>query len=289
MKSAIIFSVAASVLALAASPAFAKDPEVRIKDAVARVAVIVEDRADVAVEIERGRSSLPALEVRRIGDRVEIDGQLNGRSRINNCRSGDNPRQAGDGASVEVRGVGRVALSDAPLIVIRSPRDVNVSAGSAVFGSIGRGASSVDLTSGGCGDWDVANTDGPVEITIGGSGDVRMGSSRSLDATLGGAGSLSTGATGNLDLTIGGSGEARIAGVNGPVDVTIGGAGEVDILRGNAPSFDVTIGGSGDVDFGGTAGDVSVTIAGSGDVSVARATGRISRTVMGSGDLNIGR
>lgn len=293
MKAILLSAVA---IAAIAGPAFAKDPGVEIEHAVARVVVIVEDRADVGVEIEQGSSRLPALRVERRGDTVRIDGGLSRRvagvnmgDRINNCRSGPDDSRPGQGASVEVRDIGRVNLEDAPLIVIRSPRRVEVASGGAVFGSIGRGASSIDLTSGGCGDWVVANTDGRIEAALGGSGALRLGTSQSLDVALGGSGELTAGATGELDLAMGGSGEALIAQVNGDADIAIGGSGEVAIRNGRVPNLSISIGGSGDVDFGGVAGDVDVSIAGSGDIRVAEATGSVSRSIVGSGDIRIGR
>lgn len=264
--------IAAAVLSV---PAQAKaSPEVEIRNAVARVVVIVEDRADVAVEVTQGNTRLPALQVRRRGDEIQIDGGLGGRrfnDAIRNCRSGPaDARQPGDGASVEVRDLGRINVSDAPLIIVRSPRDVKVSAGSAVFGAVGRGARSVELSNGGCGDWVVANTDGALDLSLGGSGDIRTGTSRSLEASLGGSGTIRAGATGDLDLSLGGSGQAWVAGVNGEVDIAIGGSGEVSIPRGHAQTFEVAI-------------------AGSGDIRIAEVTGTVSRSIVGSGDIRIGR
>ena len=299
MKAILLSAAAAAALTAAvAGPAMARSgPEVEIEHAVARVVVIVEDRADIGVEIEQGASRLPALRVERSssGD-VRIDGGLGRRlagvrmgDSIRNCRSGPDRTRPGQGASVEVRNLGRIDLDDAPLIVIRSPREVNIEAGSAVFGSIGRGATSVELGNGGCGDWVIANTDGAVEASMGGSGELTVGTSRSLQANLGGSGRLTAGATGALDLNMGGSGEAMIAEVGGDTDIAIGGSGEVIIRRGRAPNLEIAIGGSGDVDFGGVAGDVSVSIAGSGDIRVAEATGVVSRSIVGSGDIRIGR
>ena len=293
MKIILLSAVAAAAIA---GPALAKDPQVEIEHAVARVVVIVEDRADIGVEIQQGASRLPALRVDRHGYTVHIDGGLGRRlagfrvgDSIRDCRSGPDRTRPGQGASVEVRNLGRINLDDAPLIVIRSPRSVNIDAGGAVYGSIGRGATSVDMGNGGCGDWVIANTDGPVDASMGGSGELTVGTSRSLEAALGGSGRLTAGATGRLDLSMGGSGEAMIAQVDGDTDIAIGGSGEVAIRRGRIPNLDVSIGGSGDVDFGGTAGDVSVSIAGSGDIRIAEATGSISRSVVGSGDIRIGR
>ena len=293
MKVILLSAVAVAAIA---GPALAKDPQVEIEHAVARVVVIVEDRADIGVEIEQGASRLPALRVERRGDEVRIDGGLGRRiaglrvgDSIRNCHSGPDRTRPGQGASVEVRDIGRVNLEDAPLIVIRSPRNVNIDAGGAVFGSIGRGAASVDVGNGGCGDWVVANTDGPVSASSAGSGAMIIGTSRSLEASVVGSGEMTAGATGRVDLSIGGSGSAAIAEANGDTDISIGGSGEVAIRRGRIPNLDIAIGGSGDIDFGGTAGDVSVSIAGSGDVRIAEATGSVSRSVAGSGDIRIGR
>lgn len=293
ITSAVIAAAAATVMA---APAFAKDgPEVEIRHAVARVAVIVEDRTDIAVEVEQGASGLPAIQVTRVGNEVRIDGGLRRRGFLNrsdgirNCRSGpENAQRPGDGASVEVRDHGRINLSDAPLIVIRTPREVNLSTSGAVFGSVGRGATSVDLGSAGCGDWNVANTDGPVSLSIAGSGDMRAGTSASLDVNIAGSGSASAGATRGLDASIAGSGDVSVARVDGSIDVSIAGSGDVVVRAGDSPNVDISILGSGDVNFGGVAGDVDISLAGGGDVNIARATGSVSRSVAGSGDIRIG-
>ena len=315
MKPVIIPAIAA-VAALAASvPAFAQQapgPEVEIEHTVARVAVVVEDRTDIAVEIEQGSSGLPVVRVTRDGANVRIDGGLssrsflNRRSSIRNCRSGAEGGQPGANASVEVRNVGRVNLSDAPLIVIRTPRNVNVEASGAVFGSVGRGAASVELHTSGCGNWNVANTEGPVSLGIGGSGDIRAGTSSSMDVEIGGSGSVTLGATGDLDISIGGSGsivaatarglevaiggsgDVAVARIDGPLDVSIAGSGDVLVRGGTSPDVSVSMLGSGDVTFNGVAGDVDVSIMGGGDVTISRATGSVSRSIAGGGDVRIG-
>lgn len=289
MKTLIAASVSAVALTAlaAAAPASAKDVEIR--NAVARVVVIPEDRTDIAVEIESGTADLPALQVRRIGNDVRIDGDL-GRNDIRNC-SGERAgaTQPGDGASVEVRRRGRIELSAAPLVVIRTPRDVEVSAGSGVYGSIGRGASSIELGSGGCGGWTVANTSGRMRLAVGGSGSVRAGSSGRLSASVGGSGSIAAGATRDLEVAVGGSGSVNVARVDGTAEVSIGGSGDVVVRAGDTSRFEVAIGGSGDVNYGGTTRDLKVAIAGSGDVRVGAATGSVERAVVGSGTVVIGR
>ena len=295
MKSGLsVAAAAALVAACAAAPAMAD--EVEIRNAVARVIVIVEDRSDVGVEVTQGNSRLPRIDVQRRGGEVRIDGGLRrggvfgSSDGIRNCSSGPaNARQPGEGAVVEVRDLGRIRLEDAPLIVLRTPRDVDVSAGGAVYGAVGRGARSVELGSGGCGDWSVANTVGAVALSVGGSGSIRAGTSRSLDAKVGGSGSISAGATRDLNAAVGGSGSILVARVDGDGDISIGGSGDVTVRDGRMNELSVAIGGSGDVRYGGATRDLNVAIAGSGDVNIGAATGQVSRTVVGSGSVNIGR
>lgn len=295
MKTALIAAAAVATLTgLAAAPASAA--EVEIRNAVARVVVIVEDRQDVGVEVTQGGSRLPAIHVRREGGDVKIDGglrrsgMLGSNDGIRSCNSGrSDAAQPGQGATVEVRDLGRVRLEDAPLIVLRTPRDVDVSASGAVFGSVGRGARSVELNNGGCGNWNIANVDGDLELGLGGSGTIRAGTSRSLDASVGGSGSIAAGPTGRLKAAVGGSGNVDVASVNGRGELSIGGSGGVNVRQGRMDKLSVAIGGSGDVRYGGATRDLDVAIAGSGSVRVASATGSVSRSVVGSGTLHIGR
>ncbi len=296
MKFALLAAVATTAIAAgAAAPAMAQDVEIR--HAVARVIVIVEDRTDIGVEVTQGNSRLPPVQVRRNGRDVKIDGGLrrggflnSGSDGVRNCNSGPaNARQPGEGATVEVRSIGRIRMEDAPLIVLRTPRDVDVDASGAVFGAIGRGARSIELGNGGCGAWNVANTDGDMSLSVGGSGAIRAGSSRALEANVGGSGSIVAGETGALEANVGGSGNITVARISGPAEVAIGGSGDVRIRDGNTPSLDVSIGGSGSVDYGGATRDLDVSIAGSGDVRVRSATGHVSRAIIGSGDVIIGR
>lgn len=288
MKTAAFAATAAALgLTALAAPAWAS-PDVEIRNAVARVAVVVEDRADVAVEVEQGAANLPAVKVSRRGDRVIVDGDL-GRNAIRQCRSGPaSATRPGQGASVEVRNHGRIEVANAPLIVIRTPRAVEVEAGGAVFGSIGRGATSVDLGSAGCGGWVVANVDGALSIAVAGSGDVRAGTSRQLEVSIAGSGDVSTAGTGAAEVSIAGSGDVSIASVNGNFEASIAGSGNVAVRGGRADRFEVSIAGSGDVDFNGPANSAEVNLMGGGDVNIGSVSGTVERNVMGGGRLNIG-
>ncbi len=291
MKS-LLTTAAVAVLALgaAAAPAAAKEAsEVRVRNAVARMVVIVENRADTVVEVQQGSAGLPALRVTRSGDELRIDGGL-GRNAIRNCRSGAAGGQPGEGASVEVRGQGQVNVSSAPLIVVRTPSrvDVEIKDNSAVFGAIGRGASSVSLASAGCGDWTIANTEGEIELALAGSGDIRLGSSRSLEVSLAGSGNVSSGATRSLEANIAGSGDISVARLDGPLDANIAGSGDITVAGGAVGQVSANIVGSGDVAVRGPVAGVSANVMGSGDVVVQSVSGSVERHVMGSGRVRVG-
>jgi len=301
----IVATAAATLAALAiAAPASAKPgdgPSVEIRDAVARVVVIVEDRADVAVEIEQGSTDLPRVQVRRREDGdVLIDGGLGGNriagirvggDGVRNCQSGpEAARQPGEGASVEVRRLGRIEVSTAPLIVVRTPRQVEVDVHSgAIYGTVGRGATSVEVGNGGCGDWTVANVDGPLSLNLAGSGDYRAGSSARLEVNILGSGNVVAGATGGLESNIMGSGNIDVARVDGAAEANIMGSGDILVRGGAASRFEANIMGSGDIEFRGTAASAEGNVMGSGDIRLAAVTGSIERSTPGSGNVIVGR
>lgn len=289
MRTVLLLS--AAVLAVSASAAAAKpaqETRVEVRDAVARVVVIVEDRSDVAVEVSHGGADLPRLTTRRRGATLIVDGGV-GRGRIRNCHSQGPAEQPGQNASAEVRGVGRVALTDAPLVVIRSPREVQVETNGAVFGAVGRGASSIALEAGGCGDWNVANVDGALTVSLAGSGDVRTGSSRSLRVSVAGSGDVAAGRTGDASVSVAGSGDVRLARVDGDFNASIAGSGDVRVAAGDGGRFRASIAGSGDVQFHGVVRDAEVNIVGSGDVRVGGVSGQTRRSIVGSGEFRVGR
>lgn len=269
-----LFAAAATALCAGAAQA----ASVEIKDAVARVTVVPENRNDIRVEILRTNGQLP-LQVRTMGDRTIVDGDLD--RKIRSCRGGDHP-------VVTVRGVGDIAWNDMPQVVIRTPRDVHVDADGAVFGSVGRSAS-LDLGNAGCGDWTVANVEGQMKLSQAGSGDARTGASGSAKIRIAGSGDVATGPVrGGLDVNIAGSGGVGVAAIAGPLEVHIAGSGDVLVRGGRATTVDVAMAGSGDVDFRGVADSLKARIAGSGDVRVREVRGPVSKSVMGSGGVFVG-
>jgi hypothetical protein len=155
--------LSAALLALAG--AAAAEPSVEVRHAAARVTVIPEARSDVQVEIVRANPKLP-LTVSKFGDKTIIDGPLGFRSP--NCNS------VFGQASVFVWGVGRVRWEDLPQVIVHTPMNATVGADGAVYGEVGRGRG-LELSNSGCGDWVVADQQGPVRIHTSGSGDVHAG------------------------------------------------------------------------------------------------------------------
>lgn len=303
MRKGLAFGVAAAAL-LAAGAASAKEPSVQIKDAVARVIVVPENRSDIKVSFKSTNGSLP-LTIRTEGDKTIVDGGLGGgfgKSRIKNCRSINGK------ISVDVSGVGAVAYDAMPEVVIQVPMDTRVAAGGAVFGSVGR-SKSLSLSSAGCGDWTVANVEGAMNINVAGSGDIRTGSAGGAAdlnvagsgdiATTGVGGALSANVAGSGDIKSGpiggalsvntmGSGDVDVASVRGDISVNIAGSGDTIIRGGRAGSVTVSVAGSGDVLFAGTAASLDANVAGSGDIRVAQVSGSVRKRAVGSGDVTVG-
>lgn len=263
-----------------AGAAQAKAPSVEIKDAVARVTVVPSDRTDIQVVVKTPNAKLP-LTVRQIGGRTIVDGGLRW-NKIRNCSG------TFDNASVEIRDIGTVTWNEIPEVVIYTPKDVDIGAGGAVWGYIGR-ANSVDLGSAGCGDWNVGNVTGRLDISQAGSGDVFAGDAGSVDVSVAGSGDtrIKT-VTGGADLSIAGSGDVEIASINGMLDVSIAGSGDVKVFGGKATKIDVAIAGSGDIRFAGEADSLDASIMGSGDIRVTKVSGKVEKSIMGSGDIRVG-
>lgn len=295
LKTVTAAASAAIALFAFAGVAQAKGPEIEIKDAVARVIVIPEDRTDVAVEVVKGSNAeLPAITIERTpSGKVKLNGNL--RRRIRGCDSrgdaatpaGGSPLDSLAGVTVRVREIGEVSMSTTPIITIRAPKDVRIEAGGAVFGWIGR-ANSVELGNAGCGDWTVADATGAVELSQAGSGDTRAGKSSSLSVSVAGSGDVQAGPTGNLETSIAGSGDVTVASVRGKVEVSIAGSGSVTVNGGAVTTVEASIAGSGDVDIKAAVQSVDASIMGSGDVNVRSVSGAVEKSVMGSGSINVG-
>jgi hypothetical protein len=268
---------AAGVAALAAQ--VPKPVSVEIKDAVVRVVVLPEDRADVKVEVFKTNPKLP-LAVRTAGQRTIIDGKLEWD--VGDCGAN------GGKPTVRVKKIGEIAWADMPRVLIRTPRNVSLTAGGAVFGVVGRSAS-LDMVNAGCGGWVVGDVAGKFSLSQAGSGDSRIGSVGQASVRSAGSGDVRiVSAKSGLTVNIAGSGDVEVAQASGPIDVKIVGSGDVGIRKGAAEALTVAVTGSGDVDFGGIAKSLKARVAGSGDVRAKAVTGKVEKSVAGSGGVTIG-
>jgi hypothetical protein len=271
-------TLAAALLGVAGAATAA--PSVEVRHAAARVTVIPEARGDVKVEILRANRRLP-LTVSRFGDTTIIDGPLGHHGPSCNTVFGEK--------SVFVWGVGRVAFKDLPQIVIHVPLSAQIGADGAVFGSVGRGRG-LELSNSGCGDWVVADQQGPVKLHTAGSGDIRTGATGPAEIASSGSSDIRLKTVhGGLTTSMAGSGDVVADWVDGPLHARIGGSGDVTVKDGRVSDMDASIAGSGDVKFGGVAGSLQAHIAGSGDIHAAKVTGSVSKQVLGSGDVTFGR
>ncbi|WP_334164308.1 hypothetical protein [Phenylobacterium sp.] len=274
MKIQVIgLAVAASVSAGAAQAA-----SVEIRDAVARVTVIPEDRSDVRVEVTAPNPRLP-LTIRTVGDRTVIDGDLD--RRIRDCHG------RGERQKIRVRGVGEVSRADTPQVVIRTPRNVELSADGAVSGVIGR-SRSVSLSNAGCSSWTVADVAGRATIRESGAGSVRMGAAESLDVDISGAGSVhATRIRNGMDAELSGAGGVSVDELYGPVNADVSGVGKVRVAAGRASSLRASVSGIGGVEFDGPVGALNASISGMGGVSVKSVSGPVRKSVSGIGRVRI--
>jgi hypothetical protein len=279
----LIATAGLAALALAATATAAsagdREPRVVIKNAVARVTVVPQDRADVQVVVKTHDPRL-VLTVEKKGDRTIVDGDLKW-NKIRNCRG------THETGSADVKDMGTIQWKDMPEVIIYTPRDVEVGSSGAVWGYIGR-ANSVSLSNAGCGDWTVGNVSGKLDIAQAGSGDVFAGDVGELDLSVAGSGDTRLkDVNGRADISIAGSGDVVMANLNGNLDVSIAGSGDIRIFGGKADVVDVSVAGSGDIRFAGEARKVDASFVGSGDVWVTKA-GSVDKSAMGSGAVHVG-
>jgi hypothetical protein len=173
MRDLMIVGVA---LALSAGLAQA-EPQVLIRGAAARVAVVPQARRDIQVVVLQANPRLP-LKIRRLGSRVQILGDVS--RQVHNCGTSTTPD------TISVRGRGLIPVSALPRLVIFTPLDVRLQAGDAVFGVMGRSAS-VDFTNLGCGHWVIANVRGRLRVDQAGAGETRTGGAASGDLAVAGS------------------------------------------------------------------------------------------------------
>lgn len=254
--------------------------KVVIRDVAALVRVTPEDRSNVLLSIVNdGR--LPAPEMRVNGNRLVIDGGL--RRGIRHCDVDGN-----DFEVVTAR-YGALHARDLPVIELRVPRDVEISAGGAVRFHLAP-ARSAKVRLDGCGDADIVRVENAAEIAVSGTQDLRIYDAGSAEVRLAGTGDIVMGVVrSGLAVSVAGAGDFTAARVDGPTNIALQGAGDVIIRDGRATTLSVVLAGGGDVIHNGTAEQLDAVIVGGGDVRVRRVTGEVSRRVLGGGEVVVGR
>jgi len=275
----LAIAIATAATALAATGAAAAAPSVEVRDAVARVTVVPEDRADVKVEMITKNAALP-LDVRMEGTRTVISGGLS--HRITDCHT------RGDHPSAYVRGVGDITYENMPQVVIHTPKAVVVEANGAVYGAVGRSAS-LDLENSGCSAWTLADVAGDATLRESGAGSVRMGSAGRLQLRLSGAGSVhATQVRQGLDATLSGAGGVNVDDLSGAMLAHVSGVGHIKVAQGHAGAVQASVSGVGSVDFGGDAQSLDASISGFGGIRVKAVSGQITKSVSGGGHITVG-
>jgi hypothetical protein len=276
MRFSIAFAAALAALTAAGA---ANAASVEIRDAVARVTVIPEDRNDVKVEFLTTNRDLP-LEVRVVGGDTIVDGNLD--HRITSCHGSH------DSYAAHVRGVGRVAYENIPQVVVRTPRAVSLNSNGVVFGTIGRSAS-LDLHNSGCSQWTIADVTGDATLQDSGAGSVKMGMAGRLDLKLSGAGEIhATRIRQGLEASLSGVGSVNIDELSGPMEARVSGVGKIRVADGHAGALRASVSGMGSVEFGGAADSLDASISGLGNIRVKQVNGSVSKSVTGGGHVTIG-
>lgn len=255
--------------------------EVQLRDIAAIVRVIPENRTDVALGVVNP-GALPALQYRVSRRRLIINGQLN--RQIRSCRV-----LGGNEFEVTTARQGRVSGAALPVLELRVPQSVTVSAGGAVRLHVAP-AQSARIRLDGCGDADVERVEDEVELSVSGSSDVRLYEAGEATVTIAGSGDVVLGAVHDgLTVSVAGSGDVTAARVDGATSIAVQGSGDVTIREGRATTLSVVVAGGGDIVHGGSAQSLDAVVVGGGDVRVRHVDGEINRRVLGGGDVVVGR
>ncbi|MBB35283.1 MAG: hypothetical protein CME88_14845 [Hirschia sp.] len=219
--------------------------------------------------------------------------------KIKNCSS------SGGKHRIQLKGHETRPLSDYPVVRITAPSDavidLGMRGGLATIGDLDAAHVSIN----GCGDVELSDVTGELEVGINGSGDLLSANVGQLNASVKGSGDIVVGdvagdaqlsimgsgdigtgtVNGSISASIRGSGDIRTGGGSGDLDVSIRGSGDVRIDGGEFEDAKLSIAGSGDIKVNASVTDLNVDVAGSGDIRVIAATGKIHASRRGSGDI----
>ena len=268
---------------------------IAVRHAAARLQIIPEDRQDYVIEITNpGSTPMPSVEMD--GDTVVIDGHVRGR--VKDCH---------DDGGARIDGYGDFQMAQLPQIVVHTPREVQVEASGAVRTEIGA-SRSVKGEFRGCGDAQIADVTGLLELETAGTGNITAGAAQGLEVEMAGTGQVTAGAvTDHAKIATRGTGDVSIASLTGALDGTAAGTGSMTVAggaistasleifgTGNAhiaapiQRLEAQIMGPGDVNVTAAVGDLDAEVYGPGSVSVASVTGSVQREVRGPGRVTVG-
>ncbi|NNC38181.1 MAG: hypothetical protein EX271_00490 [Acidimicrobiales bacterium] len=278
MKIAATFMSAACLAALSTAAMADDGPVLKIENFIGTVDVITGDYNEIKVTDADGAPI----------DRTRSGVTIDGGETINkiNCRQNKLSVDIGIGNwGWKKRSGGYKNLNEYPKVKITAPDTTHVVIDNAVifgeFGTIG----SADMKIRSCGDIELANVTGELDLKISGSGDVTMNNAGATTVSVSGSGDLEGNDFASLNLSVSGSGDVEIEDVAGFADISTRGSGDVEL---GTVSGGLEYRGSGssnlDVEF--VKGDLFVRTSGSGDVNIE--DGEVEKmTLRASGSSNI--
>lgn len=296
MRTCLTLSAAGltGILALMATGAAAQmrllsdGPQVEFRDLVARVVVTPEDRSDVDIRVRYGKAHVPTLMISRKGNVTTLNGHISNaqRSREINLKFdinfADTTTITGR-STVNVNGLGRVPIEDLPMVFVRVPQNAVVKDSATTFGQL-LPSKSLDFILNGCGEWDIAPVNGPLNIIDSGAGSVRVASAGDAIVDSLGSGDINIGNARTLKVTLSGSGNFNV-GNAGDTEVQSQGSGDVGL--GHVQSLKANLNGSGDLAVASVTSGFTMTNNGSSDVNISRIIGPVMLDMSGSGDVRM--
>ena len=261
-------------------------PQIELRDMVARVVVMPEDRGDIDIRVRYGSVKVPTLMVSQRGATTVLNGHLSSGRQPNfsfRINVNDDDQVSSQGGKVHIAGIGLVNVSDLPLVFVRVPANVVVKDSAYTFGRV-TPSKSLDFIMNGSGEWAIEPVAGPLNIINSGSGTISVASAGDSIVDNMGSGDITLGTVRNLQVVLTGSGNFNVAQSNNTL-LQNQGSGDVSIKRSGA--LKVQLNGSGDLSLGDIMGGLNVINNGSSDISVQRVGGPVNLDISGSGDVSI--
>ena len=249
-------------IALLANPVFAKEaPILKIENFIGTVDVVTGNYDKITITDADGVK----YDARRDG--VWVDGGY----KINNahCKTRRASVKIGIGSWKYLkRSGGYKDLSSYPKVKINAPENTHIIINkSVIFGDVDT-VGSADIHIASCGNMQFGNVNGQLDLSISGSGDVKMGNVGPSDITVSGAGDFTAQNVASAHIHVSGSGDLELGDIAGFADVNASGAGDLDIGHiGGGLHYE----GSGASDFeiqSVSGGDLYIRASGSGDVII---------------------